>query len=59
LPCREEIIQVTVDILEDLLFTPRLFTTNVNENRNWLFTGETVSFYNRWDNALTLDIGVK
>lgn len=40
------------DIVKNLLFTSRLFTTNSNANRNWLFTAETVSFYNRWDNVL-------
>lgn len=43
--------------LKDLLFTSMLFTANTNAN--WLFTGETLIFYNRWVNALTLDTGVR
>lgn len=43
--------------LKDLLFTSMLFTANANAN--WFFTGETLIFYNRWVNTLTLDTGVR
>lgn len=53
-------IQANIVMLRDLLFTPIIFfTTSISANRNWLFTGEIVSFSNRWDNVLILDLGVK
>lgn len=54
-------IQANIVMLRDLLFTPIFFffTTSISANKNGLFTEETVSFSNRWDNVLILDLGVK